>query len=343
MVAHATELWEQSLRLIMRNYICARSSRGTMAARSAFTLVELLVVIAIIGILVGLLLPAVQSAREAARRTQCSNHLKQLGLGSLNHLSTQGHFPTGGWGYFWVGDPDQGYGRNQPGGWVYNVLPYIEQENLHSVGAGRTFAEKQQLNTQVVSVALPGLHCPSRRAARAYTNIFNAVAFNCNNIPNVARTDYAMNCGWGGVPHGRGSDSIAAGENLDGPVRNGISYERSMVKRGGIRDGLSNTLMIGEKYLNPDAYSTGRDGADNETAYSGNDNDNYRSAEQNRRPIQDRGGTSIYENFGGAHSNGCLFVRCDGSVFTINYSIEPSVYHALGGRNDGLVVDESRL
>ena len=78
-----------------------------------FTLVELLVVIAIIGILIALLLPAIQAAREAARRSQCKNNLKQMGLAAQNHLSTQKCFPSGGWGFLWVGDPDRGYGNRR--------------------------------------------------------------------------------------------------------------------------------------------------------------------------------------------------------------------------------------
>ena len=82
--------------------------RSNMMA-CGFTLVELLVVIAIIGILIGLLLPAVQAARESARRTTCTNNLKQLALGMISHEDEQHHLPTGGWCWYWVGDPDQGY------------------------------------------------------------------------------------------------------------------------------------------------------------------------------------------------------------------------------------------
>src|SRR5262245_49417000 len=104
------------------------------AGRKAFTLVELLVVIAIIGILIALLLPAIQAAREAARRSQCKNNLKQFGLAALSHLSAQKYFPTGGWGFKWVGDADRGYGMNQPGGWAYSLLPFIEGSPVRILG-----------------------------------------------------------------------------------------------------------------------------------------------------------------------------------------------------------------
>ena len=100
---------------------------------AAFTLVELLVVIAIIGILIALLLPAVQAAREAARRMQCTNNLKHMALAALNHENTVKHFPSGGWGFNWVGDPDRGFDRGQPGGFFYNILPFMEWKGIHDM------------------------------------------------------------------------------------------------------------------------------------------------------------------------------------------------------------------
>jgi len=104
------------------------------AADSRF--VEILVVIAIIGILVALLLPAIQSAREAARRAQCANNLKQIGLACLNHVDTHKYWPSGGWGFDWTADSDRGYGPDQPGSWIFNVLDYVEEGNLRSIEKG---------------------------------------------------------------------------------------------------------------------------------------------------------------------------------------------------------------
>ncbi len=119
---------------------------------SAFTLVELLVVISIIGVLMSLLLPAVQAAREAGRRAQCLNNLKQLGLAVQQHLTQTKRFPTGGWGPRWVGDPTQGNTSKQPGGWVFNILPYVEGDTLHDYGADGTIAKSAIVQKQVAHV-----------------------------------------------------------------------------------------------------------------------------------------------------------------------------------------------
>ncbi len=330
-----------------------------MCKRSAFTLVELLVVITIIGILIALLLPAVQSAREAARRLQCSNHLKQLALACLMHESAHGHFPTGGWGFEWVGDPDQGFGLNQPGGWVYNVLPFIEQEALRNLGSGITdTADRKAALTQLTETPLSVLHCPTRRRAVATPVKSHWNPFNANFTPNGAKTDYAINTGASAchidifvgpssLTQGMDSSFWDTHSNLrirQSEVENrykGVSHQRSMVMMAHIRDGSSNTYLVGEKYLNPQSYHSLEyyDTGDNEAVYGGFNRDFHRSAAL--EPIQDRTGYYCYRRFGSAHSGAFNMSFCDGSVRSISYSIDEEIHRRLGVRDDGLPVDSS--
>ena len=170
---------------------------------AAFTLVELLVVIAILGILMALLLPAVNSVRESMRRTQCKNNLAQLGRAAKSHLTAQGTFPAGGWGWSWLGDPDCGYTVRQPGGWLYNSLPYMGLGMIHNVGKGLTPGQgggapgtAKQALADLKSAAIPPFYCPTRRRAIAYPA--NQTSYN---IPSgyepatVGKTDYAGNGG----------------------------------------------------------------------------------------------------------------------------------------------------
>ncbi len=324
-----------------------------MRKRCGFTLVELLVVITIIGILIGLLLPAVQSAREAARRLQCSNHLKQLALACLTHESTHGHFPTGGWGWEWVGDPDQGFGQNQPGSWVYNVLPFIEQQSLRNLGSGITdAAARKTALTQLCKTPVSILHCPSRRRATTTMVKTHWAPKNANFTTNVAKTDYAISAG---NPAATdifvGPSSLSEGMNPSywtsrqssvETTHNGISYQRSMVTMADVRDGSSNTYLIGEKFLNPKAYQSIAafyDTGDNEVAYSGYNRDFHRSTAH--RAFQDNESLDQPYAFGSAHSGALNMSMCDGSVRSISYSIDSEIHRRLGVRNDGLPVDAS--
>jgi len=341
--------------------------------RRGFTLVELLVVIAIIGILVSLLLPAVQAAREAGRRTQCSNNLKQLGLAALSHEQAQGFFPTGGWGYSWIGDPDRGYGQHQPGGWLYNILAYVEQANVHALGAdgqpdALTSAQMAGGNQQL-RTPLAAFYCPTRRAATLYKHDIPSLGqFNAYNASNnaagndlVARNDYAANLGDFDITRsllnigfqqqpGPTTPTGEAGYNwIDSTNYSGIVYQRSQVPIAAVRDGTSNTYFAGEKYMNPDYYFNGQDGGDNETAYSGFDNDSCRLVQADPTnpamavpPLQDQAGLMDMARFGSAHSGVCQFVFCDGSVHAITYSIDAETHRRLGNRKDGLVLDASK-
>ncbi len=321
----------------------------------AFTLVELLVVITIIGILIALLLPAVQAAREAARQVQCRNNLKQLALACLDHEHYTSFLPTGGWGYGWVGDPDRGVDQKQPGGWIYNLLPFIEQEALHDLGEGNSDQAYRQTEAKtMIGTPLGVLNCPTRRRPLAYPNAGN---YSMNNYggflsPPSARSDYAANSGDvalycnfpGSLSEGDTTFNWSAACSPSVVLATGVSYNRSKVPVSWISDGLSNTYLAGEKLASPDYYETGTDGADDQNAYIGNDWDIDRVTQIGWPPMQDQPGSGANSYaFGSAHSNGFQMAFCDGSVQMMNYSIDPETHRCLGNRADGKAIDGKKF
>jgi prepilin-type N-terminal cleavage/methylation domain-containing protein len=327
--------------------------------RQAFTLVELLVVITIIGVLVAMLLPAAQAAREAGRRTQCANNLRQLAQGCLAHEEAMKYLPTGGWTWYWAGDPDRGTDMRQPGGWNYNVLPYIGQEGLYNLGAGMSISGKMTAFAQRGQTPVPTFYCPTRRRPALYPSAGPGGGHywsdaNANDIPLQARSDYAANAGtnqgtgwWEAPVTSDPSFADAPGflanvfVSQDFKACNGVVYSLSMVQNAMISDGASNTYLLGEKNLDPDHYVDGKEGTDNNPLYAGFDWDWERWASTG--PVQDTPGLDEYVSFGGAHVAGLNMAMCDASVHWISYSIDPKLHANLCSRNDGQSVDLTRV
>jgi len=322
-----------------------------------FSLVELLVVIAIIGVLVALILPAVQSSREAARRIHCKNNLRQVGLALLSHSGAKGHFPFGGWGHGWVGVPGRGSGRHQPGGWIYNTLPYLEQQALHDYGLSVNATEAHGAYTRRLETSLPLFTCPSRRQVGLWPIVSPHVFTpKPSGLPKlVARADYAINAGASHILSFDGPDSLTEGDDASfwhdatyvGDFT-GISHLRIGISLKAIEDGLSNTYLIGEKYLFVDDYETGRSPGDNESLYSGYCTDLHRFtgniyADQTKRdlpPMQDNVswiGKPLpgFLRFGSAHASGFNMTYCDGSVHWIDFDVDATTHMRGGHRHDG--------
>ena len=289
----------------------------------AFTLVELLVVIAIIGVLVALLLPAIQAAREAGRNAQCKNNLRQVGIAFLNYEAGMKSFPSGGWGYRWMGDPDAGTGPRQPGGWVYQTAPFMENAGISLIGKGLKGQAKYDALAEQRKVIISFLYCPSRRKAVGMTA--GETPFN-SGIPDLdAKSDYAAhggtkfyalaqgpgpnadftNCAGTGFPMcGVGSPPQPAWQVTDKQIAeewNGIVCQRVGARMRQITDGASRTLLGGEKYLPPEYYETatyksnpigapnyGDDNpGDNSSLWQGYDQDTVRAASDDLLPLRD--------------------------------------------------------
>jgi len=228
--------------------------------RSAFTLIELLVVIAIIAILIGLLLPAVQKVREAAARTQCQNNLKQIGLALHNHESTYGYFPTAG------GQSGSVNQLNTPFevvGWAAQILPYIEQDNLHRhVKATGPATWVSALGKAPDNVTVKTYSCPSRPGPRVSQVASWGSIYALNDYAGV-QTEW-LNPGddWrlGDVPSPNTAQAfsgvITKGGQLRGTASDGWagSVKYGTVKAVTVPDGTSNTLAIAEKAVSSRQY-----------------------------------------------------------------------------------------
>jgi len=280
------------------------------ARRRAFTLVELLVVIAIIGILVALLLPAIQAAREAARRSQCKNNLKNIALGVLLHEDTQGYLPSGGWGRFWTGDANRGYGADQPGSWIYNILAFVEESALRDLGSGLApnAPAFQQASTKLHQSPVALFHCPTRRTPRPYTASMAGTRLQTW-LPTVAqsgggvvKSDYAANTGdavhydtlqmheavsYASAATAPWTDTSCHVDSRRGAVslycQSGVMFYRSELTLAQITDGTNNTYLVGEKYLRPEAYEGAATSSEpswslgeNQSMYTGFEWDNHR-------------------------------------------------------------------
>jgi prepilin-type processing-associated H-X9-DG protein len=192
----------------------------------------------------GLLMPAVQSARESARQAVCRKNLKEIGIACQSHVSASGHYPTNGWGWRWVGDPDCGLDNKQPGGWIYNLLPFMEQPALHDLKLDKSQGfGPADLISQMLATPLAIVNCPTRRQLKAcptwmtggggdYSHSFSNGQASAT--PNVAKTDYA--CNGGDVeedpstpangPAGSLSAPWNSGNNAGGPT----SYQQGLAQ-----------------------------------------------------------------------------------------------------------------
>ncbi|MCR9118151.1 MAG: DUF1559 domain-containing protein [bacterium] len=289
-----------------------------------FTLVELLVVIAIIGVLIALLLPAVQAAREAARRIQCTNNLKQLALALHNHHDVNGEFPAGREGCDGACSPTNGPGTSA---FVY-ILPYIEQGNLYTQfrteadAIGATNAVPGAISESIISAELDAFRCPSS----VFPTTFKGTA---STDKTWGLNSYALNAGHTGPTYGIGSQTKW--------LSSGVFRYRDPVKFRDITDGTSNTFILGE------VAEANLAGHTNRWASAGRHVDSLRSTDNPLNTAYQQGVTfSNYGNpcngaFASQHPTGALFAYADGSVAFIPETIDLATYRLLGQRGSGAV------
>ncbi len=293
-----------------------------------FTLVELLVVIAIIGILIALLLPAVQSAREAARRTQCANNLKQIGLAVLNYDTTNGTFPPGG--------ITEGpcCSTQSLTNWAISILPYLEQQALYDQYDMDEYNEAPA-NQAVCQASAAFYVCPSDVDTQDIATPASGPAGSQG--AKYRRGSYRGNTGrhkggtwWGNSP---GSGSFTLTPGWRGPLLTiGHGHGYGTVRQAEIRDGTSNTLLVGE-YASITAPTRRTFWA---ATYSCFNKSSVTPESRILLPDFDRCAAAGSSDFackiawGSLHPGGCQFVMCDGSVRFVQTTIDMNLFTGLG-------------
>jgi prepilin-type N-terminal cleavage/methylation domain-containing protein len=339
----------------------SRNSRRT----AAFTLVELLVVIAIIGVLVALLLPAVQAAREAARRSQCTNNLKQIGLGVLNYESSKSEIPynryTGGYDYLppldtWGKDYVDGLGgTSRAWSWLASILPYIEQGAIYTQGGipNTTIAR-----STATSAIIAAFQCPSDEL-QGQNPIVRQSSYYVRNIPSFGLTNYDGVMGAQSSAAGAYSnDNVdAPGQGLNETWRNGngvmaIFAFADPLSMANVEDGTSRTFMAGEQAFElsrcvcaipTNCYGLGYAWAHSvEASATAAVPPNY--AVPGAPNLDPNFATAPYQSqfgFNSMHPGGLSFVYVDGSVHYINEDIALGVYRAMATIKGGETLEQT--
>ena len=272
-----------------------------------------------------------QAAREAARRAQCANHLKQFGLAFANHHDINKFFPSGGVSWTWAPDYNAGgqpeRAPMQRAGWGFQILPFLEQRIVWEGAGGATNDDRQR---NAMGTPIPNFFCPSRRSPQAPTaNSWyptdNTSGYGPSGTYNHAFTDYACCCSEndGAV--------ISTSFNSTTGVRDWANG--GPISTATLIDGTANTMLVGEKRLNLQFIGQFQSD-DNEGYTSGWDHDMVRSSA--REPWPDFVASSGYgdSRFGSSHPGGFQTVFADGAVHFIPYSVELTVFRRMGKRND---------
>jgi prepilin-type N-terminal cleavage/methylation domain-containing protein/prepilin-type processing-associated H-X9-DG protein len=326
--------------------------------RRGFTLVELLVVIAIIGILIALLLPAVQSAREAARRSQCSNNLKQIGTALHLYHGAMKVFPPGNIVHF-ASDANGcfgGQGGQLPGPpWTVLILPYLEQSQLYNSldfkGRFNAYVNLgvQQQNTLLCEITLPAFVCPSySRPPHAWMYAATVVAPNAK-YPPLVNNYYA--CMGGGplltavTTNADACHRIAVPGGTITQFKNGLMGVNTRYGLQDCRDGSSNVVLAGESnYQGMEIlrgwfngfYGNGAAGNIAGTAGRPNGGQQHYVSLTNRTSNQNLHNAINTIYFGGDHPGGCHFLMADGSTHFLSENINISIYQRYGSKADGV-------